>query len=61
MEGTFAVNEKMDSVYVLETTCKVPCQRTSIDRAAFEPRAIGQFRPYWPGPAVRLTMSVHSL
>lgn len=52
--------KKMSSVYVLETTCKVPCQRTSVDGAAFEPRAIGRFRPYWPGPAMRLT-SMYSL
>lgn len=51
----------MSSVYVLETTCKVLFQRTSVDGAAFEPRALGRFRPYWPGLAVRLTRSVHSL
>lgn len=42
MEGGFAVDKKVGSVYVLETTYKVPCRRTRADGAVFEPRSIGR-------------------
>lgn len=47
----------MVSVYLLENTCTVPCQRTCADGAGFEPRSVGGFRPL---PAMGLTKGTHN-